>query len=118
MGFVEARMDIANPQDLTKKTSLTLLADTGATYSVIPRGVLDKIGVASMKRAEFEIADGRHIERDLGEVAFFWNGDHAVSRVIFGEEGDSVVLGVTALGELGLLVDPTDKQLRPAKLRL
>ena len=118
MGFVEVQMEIANPLDLARKTSLMLLADTGATYSLIPRAVLERIGATPIKRAEFEVADGRHIERDIGEVAFFWDGDHAVSRVVFAEEGDTPVLGVTALEELGLQVDPREKQLRPAKLRL
>ncbi len=118
MGLVEVRMEIANPQDLARRASVTLLADTGATYSLIPRTVLERIGVTPMKRAEFEIADGRHIERDLGEVAFFWDGEHATSRVIFGEEGDAIVLGVHALEGLALQVDPYTKQLRPAKLIL
>lgn len=114
----EVEIEIGNPQDNERRARVALLADTGATYSLIPRPVLEGISVIPAKRAEFEVADGRHIERDIGEVAFFWDGDCAVSRVVFAEEGDTPVLGVTALEELGLQVDPRERQLRPAKLRL
>ena len=129
MGMVEVRMVIANPQSPDRRGEVTLLADTGATYSVVPRRILEQIGIVPIKRAEFEIAvaakgasldgaDGRNIQRDLGQANFIWNGEERFSVVIFGEESDAAVLGVVTLESLGLQVDPVGKQLRPAKLIL
>ena len=118
MGMLEVRMEIANPQRMELRAAVTLLVDTGANYSMIPRRVLDQIGFAPLQRAEFEIADGRRIHREIGEAVFFWNSKHRTSTVIFGDDSDTAVLGVVALEELALEVDPVNKQLRPAKLIL
>ena len=118
MGMFEVQMQIANPDEGERRVTVSLLADTGAAYSMIPRRALEQIGVRPAKREMFEIADGRQIARDIGEATFFWDEDHATSRIIFGEEGDSAVLGAVALESLALQVDPYSKQLRPAKLRL
>lgn len=111
-------MQIANPQRQELRTTVLLLADTGATYSMIPRTELQQIGITPMERLEFEIADGRRIERDIGEATFFWDGKGRTSLVIFGEDSDAAVLGVVTLELLALQVDPYSKQLRPAKLIL
>ena len=118
MGLLEVRMEIANPQRMELRAAVTLLVDTGANYSMIPRRVLDQIGVVPLERVEFEIADGRRIQRDIGEATFFWNSKHRSSTVIFGDNSDAAVLGVVTLEELGLEVDPVNKELRPAKLIL
>ncbi len=65
MGMVEVQMEIANPRQPERRAKVTLLADTGANYSMIPRRVLEQIGVAPMEREEFEIADGSRIQRDI-----------------------------------------------------
>jgi clan AA aspartic protease len=118
MGMVEVQMTIANPRETERQTSVTLLVDTGATYSMIPRQALEQIGIEPVERAEFETADGTRIHRDIGEVAFFWNGKIRTSPAIFGEGTDSALLGLVALESLALEVDPFNKQLRPAKLIL
>jgi hypothetical protein len=43
---------------------------------------------------------------------------NAISRVIFGEDGDAALMGVVALEALGLEVDPIRKQVRRAKMIL
>lgn len=116
--MVEVQIQIANPQRQELRTTVLLLADTGATYSMIPRTALEQIGITPMDRVEFEIADGRRIQRDISEATFFWNANWGTSKVIFGETSDAAVLGVLTLESLALQVDPYSKQLRPAKLIL
>ena len=94
MGMVEVQMEIANPQRMELRAAVTLLADTGATYSMVPRRVLEQIGIAPLERVEFEVADGRRIQRDIGEATFFWNGKGRTLLVIFGDDSDAAVLGV------------------------
>ncbi len=116
--MVEVAVEIANPRLPERRVQVTLLADTAATYSMIPRPFLEQIGVVPTERLEFEIADGRRIEREVGQANFLWDGRERTSVVIFGSSSDAAVLGVVALESLGLEVDPTNKQLRPAKLIL
>lgn len=118
MGMLEVKLEIANPQSMQRRTAVTLLVDTGANYSMIPRRVLEQIGLAPIDREEFEIANGGKIQRDVGEATFFWNGKARTTQVIFGEDSDAAVLGVLALESLALQVDPSNGQLRPAKLLL
>ncbi len=118
MGMVEVQMEIGNPEQVDRRTAVTLLADTGATYSLIPRGVLQQVGIRPMERGEFELADGRRIQREIGEAVFFCNNKRGTSKVIFGDDSDAAVLGLVALESLALEVDPHSKQLRPAKLIL
>jgi len=118
MGAVFAKLGIANPLNPVREALLELLVDTGALYSVIPANTLRDLGIEPFERKSFKTADGRKIERAVGEASFTYNGERATSRVIFGAEDDASVLGVTALEELGLEVDPTSGTLRPATLFL
>ncbi len=118
MGMVEVRMEIANPQRLDRRAAVRLMVDTGANYSIVPRRVLDQLGITAMEREEFELADGRTIQRDIGEATFFWDSKRGTSKVIFGEDSDAPVLGLVALESLALEVDPNTRQLRRSKLIL
>jgi clan AA aspartic protease len=118
VGAVFAKFQVANPLEAGNQTSIELLVDTGALYSVLPAPVLHGLGIAPLEQGTFRTADGRRIERSVGEAVFFYNGRRGTSKVVFGTEGDATVLGVTALEELGLEVDPTTNTLRPATLFL
>jgi len=118
MGTVAVKMQVANPADLARQTTLELIVDTGAVYSIIPAPVLRELGIEPWFRKRFRTADGRSIERAFAEASFIHNGEHASSRVIFGDEADAAILGVHALEGLGLQVDPLTGQLNPSTLFL
>lgn len=118
MGAVFAKFGIANPLNLERETTIDLLVDTGALYSVLPARVLSELGIEPLGRKFFRTADGREIERPVGEAVFAFNDERGTSKVVFGAEGDASLLGVTALEELGLEVDPTSGTLRAATLFL
>jgi len=118
MGFVHINVALENVANPSARREIELLVDTGALYSMVPASVLRELGMEPRVQVEFELADGSRIRRDVGEARFYFNGLSAVSRVIFGDESDAGVLGVVALEELGLEVDPVNKQLRPARMIL
>jgi hypothetical protein len=64
------------------------------------------------------LADGTEVKRTLGQALFRMNGDEGASPVIFGEEGDSVLLGSVSLGALGFMLDPLKRELRPLPMML
>lgn len=118
MGFVNIRVKIENILNAGARCEVELLVDTGALYSMVPASSLKELGIEPREVLEFELADGRTVERSVGEARFRLNGRSAVSPVIFAEEGDAAVLGVVTLEAMGLEVDPVRKQVRPTRMIL
>jgi predicted aspartyl protease len=87
-------------------------------YSVVPALVLRRLGIKPGKAKSFILADGTEIKRSLGQALFRMNGDEAASPVIFGEKGDSTLLGSVSLEALGLMLDPFKRELRPLPMML
>ena len=118
MGYVRVKVKVRNPQRRGHEADVELLADTGAIYSFIPSNVLESIKIERRSVRKMRVADGRVIERHLGIAEIEVKGETAHSNVIFGEDEDASVLGVTALEELGLQVDPLTGELKPMELLL
>jgi predicted aspartyl protease len=90
-----------------------MLVDSGAYSSVVPAPILRDLGVRPSGTDVFTLADGRRIRRRVGAVWFRIGQRRAASNVIFGHRGDETLLGVVALEELRLTLDPRAGQLRP-----
>lgn len=93
------------------------LVDTGAIYSVIIIDILKQLGIRSLERRRFRVF-GRYVERDVGEAGLILLGRRRIVPVVFGEEGDIVVIGITALEIFGLEVDVVRGVLKEAELLL
>jgi len=106
---------VSNPANSSRHTELELLVDTGATFSLIPKTALKQIGLEPDTKFKLRTADGRSIERDGGTVHIEVEGKGYRVPVIFGEEDDALVLGVTTLEILGLEVDPITQKLKPTE---
>ncbi|MEM2204156.1 MAG: aspartyl protease family protein [Sulfolobales archaeon] len=96
---------------------VTLLADTGAIYTVLPRSLLEELGVKPIGKRRFRLADGRVVEREIGLIGIEIGGRAVHTIAVFGDEGTHL-LGVVTLGELGLQVDPVSGELKPLELLL
>jgi len=118
MGTLRVTISLANPFHPERERGVELIVDTGAHYSIVPATVLRALGIEPIERQEFRLANGQAIERDVGLARFAFNGRKGVSKVIFGDEADTTVLGVVALEEMGLEVDPVNRELRPATMYL
>ena len=118
MGLTYLRLTIANPAKPKRSARLKFLVDSGAYYSVVPATVLSRLGIKRGKTKTFILADGSDVKRSLGQALFRLNGDEAASPVIFGEAGDSVLLGSISLEALGLMLDPLKRELRPLPMML
>ncbi len=100
----------------TKEVNFTVIADTAATYSVFPKATLESLGVKPVTRVEIQLGDGSVITRNKGVIRLKVNGEVLPVPVLFGEEGDTIVLGVTAPEIFGLTVDPVNRRLIPARI--
>ena len=118
MGLTYIQASIANPARPRRSAKLKFLVDSGALYSVVPSRVLRRLGIKPGKTKTFILADGTEVKRSLGQALFRLNGDEGASPVIFGETGDSVLLGIVSLEALGLILDPLKRELRPLPMML
>lgn len=118
MGMFEVNVKLTNLAAPGRAEEVSLLVDTGATLSWIPREILNRLGATVFSRLPFEPADGRRLERDITTVLLTVDGRKAPVPVAFGEAGEAAVLGATALESLGLLVDPVAQKLIPRNLRM
>jgi clan AA aspartic protease len=118
MGFTHVKIKVCSPIEPSRFKEVELLADTGAVYMIIPRRILEDIGIKPLGRRRFKLADGRLIERDVGVAITEYETYVAGATTTFGEEGAEPVFGIQALEGLGLEVDPVTKQFKPAALLL
>jgi predicted aspartyl protease len=118
MGLTYIRASIAHPARPRRTARLKFQVNSGAIYSVVPAPVLRHLGIKPSKTRTFLLADGTEIKRTLGEALFRINGDEGTSPVIFGEKGDSALLGSVSLGVLGFMLDPFKRELRPLPMLL
>ena len=87
------------------------LVDTGATYTMIPASLLNRLGVVPLAQMNFILADGQRIERDVGEASLRILGSTFHSPVVFANEDSNVLLGAVTLQIFGLGVDSLNERL-------
>ena len=87
------------------------LVNTGASYSMFPGSMLERLGIEKRFELPFEQADGSVVNRDVGRAVLVINGDESTMRVIFGDEGTDSLIGSNALQEFLLLIDAVGEQL-------
>ncbi len=110
MGTFSVAIDIGDPEGQRWET-VDALVDTGSSYTWVPGNILEHLGVQPGFRQEFEIADGRIIERDLAETRARLDGQERTTLVVFGAEGDSVLLGAYTVEGFALAPDPMNRRL-------
>ena len=118
MGLTYIQANIANPARPRRSARLRFLVDSGAQYSVVPATVLRRLGIKPGRTKTFILVDGTEIKRALGQALFRVNGEEGASPVIFGEKGDSLLLGSVSLEALGFFLDPLKRELRPMPMLL
>lgn len=89
------------------------LVDTGATFTLLPRPDLERLGVQPIRTEPFEFADGRVERYELGVATARLNGKEAPTLCVFGEPGAQALLGAYTLEGLMLGVDPVRRRLVP-----
>ena len=118
MGDVYVSITIANPRNGAPSEKISALADTGATLTILPRPLLERLGIQKTGSVTFELADGRRVRHHVGNAVIAIGDDITACRVVFGRPNDAPLLGITVLEQVGLAVDPVRRRLVPASFRL
>ena len=118
MGLTVLQIEVGNPAKPETTEEIEFLIDSGAIYSVVPTPILERLGIRPLVEQEFRLANGTKIVRKKGGALFKYQDRIGVADVIFGEEGDSVLLGALTLESLGLSLDPLRRELVPLPMIL
>jgi clan AA aspartic protease len=87
------------------------LVDTGAVDCLVPSSKLRKADIKPEGTSVYELANGTSVEYQYGFARVSFMGAETVAQVIFGPENASPILGVVALENAGIGVDPRTKKL-------
>ena len=95
------------------RVALRFLVDTGAFFTVVPRDVLQKLGIRPSREERVRFADGRTTAWKAGVATLTINGRSTPTWVLFGKPNTQPLLGAYSLEGLGLIVNPRTKRLVP-----
>jgi clan AA aspartic protease len=118
MGMTTVDIEVANPATPADAEQVRFLVDSGATCSVVPEALLRRLGINPLTDQTFRLAEGRTIRRRKGVAVFRYGSRIGGANLIFGEEGDSNLLGAFTLEALGLSLDPLTRELNELPMLL
>jgi predicted aspartyl protease len=118
--------EVANNTDLVKEEEgilaaakvrrLTLrgVVDSGASSLVLPRDVVEQLGVRTKGKVKVKYADGRRAVRDLVDNVYLeLLGRHGVYRAIVEPKRQTALIGAIILEDLDFLADCKHERLVP-----
>jgi len=116
MGITTAILRVREHRKAEKFADIEFLVDSGAVYSVVPGKILDELDIEPYREMSFSLADGTSLKRKVSSAYFEFEGEGGPAPVVYGEEGDSPLLGATTLESIGLVLNPFTRTLHPMRL--
>lgn len=116
MGITTAILKVREHRKATKFAEVEFLVDSGAVYSLVPGKILDELEIEPHREMSFSLADGTTVKRRVCIAYFEFDGEGGPAPVVYGEEGDTALLGATTLESLGLVLNPFSRTLHPMRL--
>ncbi len=117
MGLTRVTVAVSNLSRDAAPYEADFLVDTGAVDCLAPADELIKSGIQVEGKAVYELANGEPVEYEYGFARISFLGAETVAQVIFGPAKVEPILGVVALENTGVSVDPVTRTLKrlPAK---
>ena len=116
MGITDKRLIFKEHRKSDQSVEIDFLIDSGTVYSLVPGKILEEMDIETYRTVDFNLADGTKITRRVASGYFEYNSEGGPAPVIYGEEGDEPLLGVTALESLGLVLNPFTRELHPMRM--
>ena len=111
MNLTKVKVFVKNPETGIGK-EIELIVDTGSIFTWINKNILEEIGIRRRRIRQFKTIDGRIVMRYVGIATIKYEEYEGDVEVVFAEDNDAQVLGVTTLETLGLEVDPVTGKLK------
>ena len=118
MGITFADLLLRNIDQPAKKAEGEFLVDSGATFTVLPKKIVDILKINPIRKEKFELANGWEIVRRVGYCMVKYKDIEVPTQVILGEDDDSALLGVLTLEEMGLTLHPLSRKLDKIIMRM
>ncbi len=112
MGIFEVPVRILSP-DGSAQVELSMLVDTGSTFSLVPASTLRQLGIHEQVTVPVEYATGQGSSLPMGIAMMEIDGfaGRLPMLVLFGDDSVRPLLGAHALEAFRLSVDPIRKVL-------
>ena len=91
-----------------------MLVDTGATFTVIPKDLAERLDIPKLRKEKVKLANGMEKEAEAGIVHVKINEREAPATVLI-MDCEEPLLGVETLESLGLKVNPETGKLEPTR---
>lgn len=118
MGTFSVTAEIASANGRSQSETLTVMVDTGATYTCLPRPLLERLGYRPVGRRQVVFANGVEAEWEVTAITLSLQGQTLPTLCFMASESSPGLLGAVTLEEFGLGVDPIGKRLIPVKTYL
>src|SRR5438067_1215726 len=92
MGITHARV-VLYSIDMARMEVCDLIVDTGSTLSWVPEEVAARVGIRATELRTFRLADGREVDRPVGEAILECEGLRGATRIVFARPGDGPAPG-------------------------
>lgn len=112
MGITQVTAAVRNPADPDRFWEGLFLVDTDAVDCLVPGRHLRELGIQPAGRRSYELADGTDVSFEIGGAQIEFMGETVWVTVLFGADDAEPILGVTALGSVGIEVDPRTQRLK------
>ncbi|MEN8260886.1 MAG: aspartyl protease family protein [Pseudomonadota bacterium] len=112
MGLTHVTVTVANLRNDQPPYEAEFLVDTGAVDCLAPASVLTAAGIDIEGKDVYELANGDVVEYPYGFARISFMGSETVAQVTFGPENCEPILGIVALENTGIGVDPVSRTLR------
>lgn len=118
MGTFSVTAEIHPADRSASPEPITLMVDTGATYTCLPRPFLERLGYRPVGRRQVVFANGSRAEWEVTVITLSLLGAVLPTLCFMAPDGSPGLLGAVTLEEFGLGVDPTGKRLIPIETYL
>jgi len=115
MGTFNINVTVGNLDDPARNRRVTVMVDTGATYTTLPREIVEDLGCRPIGSRQVVLADGREDEWPIAAVRITVDGQQGPTFCLIGPAGGPALLGAVTLEEFALGVDPVAKRLVPVR---
>ena len=112
MGIIKVTATITNLTKSDKQYETEFLVDTGTIDCMAPESDLVQLGIQVEGKEVYELANGQPVEYKYGFARVSFMGSETVTQIIFGPEDVEPILGVVALENTGIGVDPVSRTLK------
>ena len=114
MGKVVERVKVTNFKDPSKSIEIEAIIDTGATMSVLPMDLIQKLGLEKIDEVNVRYADNSIKRKEVyGSIILEIAGRKAVFDVLAENEGAQPLIGQIVLERLDLVIEPSTRRVIP-----